>query len=169
MNFLSYRKSSLEFDDFIALVGPNASGKSNAVAAIKLLRDIPFHGLPIAIARRGGFDQLRHRSHGRPYDPALKLRFSYDGNESYYELALGAIDGKRYEVKHEHGVVKMGLDEYRFTNDSGKFSWTFIREGAELGVWSPRGKLAAIGIHVEQELYAMVKSVSFDHRSTGYA
>jgi len=134
VNFLSYRKSSLEFDDFIALVGPNASGKSNAVAAIKLLRDIPFHGLPIAIARRGGFDQLRHRSHGRPYDPALKLRFSYDGNESYYELALGAIAGKRYEVKHEHGVVKMGLDEYRFTNDSGKFSWTFIREGAELDI-----------------------------------
>jgi molybdate transport system ATP-binding protein len=26
-----------------------------------------------------------------------------------------------------------------------------------------------LGIHVEQELYALVKAVSFDHRSTGYA
>ena len=32
-----------------------------------------------------------------------------------------------------------------------------------------RRSLVQLGIHVEQELYAMVKSVSFDHRSTGYA
>jgi molybdopterin-binding protein len=26
-----------------------------------------------------------------------------------------------------------------------------------------------LGIHVGQDLYALVKAVSFDHRSTGYA
>jgi len=32
-----------------------------------------------------------------------------------------------------------------------------------------RRSLVQLGIHVEQDLYALVKAVSFDHRSTGYA
>src|SRR6266542_5697274 len=95
-NFLSYRNATLELGDFTALVGPNASGKSNAVAAIKLLREIPIYGLSNAIARRGGFDQLRHRSEGRPYDPALAVEFMVSEKLplSRYELKLGALSGK---------------------------------------------------------------------------
>jgi predicted ATPase len=120
-NFLSYKSGRLVFDDFVALVGPNASGKSNAVAAIKLLREIPIHGLPTAIARRGGFDQLRHRSAGRPYDPALRLSFSLgDEPESSYELKLGAVAGKRYTVKHEAAVVHAMGTVFEFVSDGKK-------------------------------------------------
>lgn len=123
-NFLSYRQATLEFGDFIALVGPNASGKSNAVSAIKLLREIPLHGLPTAIPRRGGFDQLRHRSQGHPYDPALRLDFSLEEEEreSFYELKLGALPGKRYEVKLEQGEVYVGGVRRAFTHVRGKFT-----------------------------------------------
>lgn len=125
-NFLSYRSGILTFGDFTALVGPNGSGKSNAVAAIKLLRDIPIHGLQTAIARRGGFDQLRHRSLGRPYDPALRVEFSMDGaRTSFYELKLSSIVGKRYEVKQERASVYMGKNEsYHVTNDGGIVRWS---------------------------------------------
>ena len=123
-NFLSYRSTVLEFDDFVALVGPNASGKSNAVAAIKLLREIPFHGLPTAIARRGGFDQLRHRSTGHPYDPAIRLDFRFGNNEeSYYELRLRALAGKRYEVKLERGTIHTDDGVSSFSNEGGSFTW----------------------------------------------
>lgn len=107
VNFLSYKSATLSFSDLVALVGPNASGKSNAVAAIKLLREIPVHGLPTAIARRGGFDQLRHRSSGHPYNPALRLTFRMPGApaSSHYELRLSAVKGKRYEVGSESGRV----------------------------------------------------------------
>lgn len=68
-NFLSYRRAELQFDQFVAVVGPNASGKSNLVAAIKLLREIPFHGLPTALARRGGFDQAASSKCRAPVRP----------------------------------------------------------------------------------------------------
>jgi predicted ATPase len=121
-NFLSYRDATLELGDFVALVGPNASGKSNAVAAIKLLRDIPQYGLPIAIARRGGFDQLRHRSEGRPYDPGLAIDFTLrdDLPPSRYELRLGALSGKRYEVKHEFANIHSPTGHFTFTHARGK-------------------------------------------------
>jgi predicted ATPase len=111
-NFLSYKSATLDIGDFTAVIGPNASGKSNAVAAIKLLRDIPSYGLPIAIARRGGFDQLRHRSHGHPNDPALKLTFRYaNASDSTYEIALAAVRGKRYRVKRESAALVLDNGE----------------------------------------------------------
>lgn len=121
-NFLSYRKATLELGDLTALVGPNASGKSNAVAAFRLLREIPTVGLPTAIARRGGFDQLRHRSEGRPYDPGLRVEFQATSGdeESSYELQLGAVQGKRYEVKLERGEVVTAGRHLRFRQALGR-------------------------------------------------
>lgn len=117
-NFLSYRDATLQFSDFVALVGPNSSGKSNAVSAIKLLRDIPAHGLPNAVRRRGGFDQLRHRSNGRPYDPGLRLEFQYANYPpSYYELSFSSVAGKRYEVKRESFRLHFATEIWGFDSD----------------------------------------------------
>ena len=128
-NFLSYKAARLDFGEFVALVGPNASGKSNLVAALKLLREIPLHGLPTAIARRGGFDQLRHRSAGRPYDPSLKITWHYgDSPLSSYEIRLGAIKGKRYEVKEERSTIHLGSDVYTLLSDGHSARWS----GSEL-------------------------------------
>lgn len=124
-NFLSYRSAVLNFSDFTALVGPNASGKSNAVAAIKLLRDIPIHGLPTAIARRGGYDQLRHRSAGHPYAPALRLEFRIGtSRKSFYELKLSSVAGKRYEIKQERAFVYLDDVEFSFVAENGMLKWT---------------------------------------------
>lgn len=123
-NFLSYKSAAFDFGRFIALVGPNASGKSNAVSAIRLLREIAVYGLPIALARRGGFDQLRHRSAGRPNDPALRLTFTFDGDsESYYELKLGAVRGGRYRVKEETASIQFRGDQFTMVSDGAKVRW----------------------------------------------
>lgn len=136
-NFLSYRSAILEFGDFVALVGPNASGKSNAVAAIKLLCEIPLYGLPGAIARRGGFDQLRHRGVGRPLDPALRLDFLLPGadRESHYELKLSGIAGKRYEVKSESAQI--------YAAENAEYSFSHTREGLSFFEKGPEGTLSS--------------------------
>lgn len=123
-NFLSFRQATLELGQFTALIGPNAAGKSNAVAALKLLHEIPLHGLPLAIARRGGFDQLRHRSRGRPYDPAIGLDFQFSPGdpESHYDLALGALPGGRYEVKSETATVRRQVGTFSFRHKRGQFN-----------------------------------------------
>ncbi|HEX5368086.1 MAG TPA: AAA family ATPase [Dehalococcoidia bacterium] len=129
-NFLSYRETSVEFGGLTALVGPNASGKSNAAAALKLLRDIPEYGLQTALLRRGGFDQLRHRSEGRPFDPKLAVEFEVDGGfrgngeraSCSYELELASVAGGRYAVKLERAVVELGegRGRWEFTQKRGK-------------------------------------------------
>lgn len=128
-NFLSYKTARIELGELIALVGPNASGKSNAVAAIKLLREVPSLGLPTAIARRGGFDQLRHRSHGHPNNPALRLSFRMGtAADSTYDLALAAVKGKRYRVKREAASVHLPDGSH----------WWFESDGSRV-VWSEAG------------------------------
>lgn len=123
-NFLSYKSASVDFGRFIALVGPNASGKSNAVSAIRLLREIAIYGLPIALARRGGFDQLRHRSAGRPNDPALRLTFAFEGQgESSYELKFGAVRGGRYRVKEETALVWFHGSHFTMKSDGERVEW----------------------------------------------
>jgi predicted ATPase len=139
-NFLSYQSAVLDLADLVALVGPNATGKSNAVAAIKLMREIPIHGLPIAIARRGGFDQLRHRSSGRPYNPALRLDFQFgDEPTSFYELKLRGLEGKRYEVKQERGAIFFGGDKYTFINNAGSLTFS-EKEGGSRQVRTNRDR-----------------------------
>lgn len=123
-NFLSYKKARINFGDFVALVGTNSSGKSNAVSAIKLLREISYHGLPTAVAKRGGFDQLRHRSAGHPYNPGIRLRFQLgDATPSSYELSFNAIKGKKYEVKRESATVHVNDGSYSFTRRGEDLSW----------------------------------------------
>ncbi|MCR2810308.1 MULTISPECIES: AAA family ATPase [unclassified Microbacterium] len=135
-NFLSYKHARLELADLIALVGPNASGKSNLVAAIKLLREIPIHGLPVALARRGGFDQLRHRSSGHPYDPSLRIEFHTIGSdrESFYEIKLGAVNPRSYRVKSEVAQVWIGDRRFSLSSDGSKVTSEEPDEESKSGI-----------------------------------
>jgi predicted ATPase len=121
-NFLSYREAALDLTNLNALVGPNASGKSNLVAALKLLGDLPTYGLQTAILRRGGFDQLRHRSRGRPYDPSIAIEFELGPGQtrSRYELHFAAVAGGRYAVKLEKAHIYIDDEEYSFTHRRGQ-------------------------------------------------
>ncbi len=145
-HFLSYRDATLEMGDLVALVGQNSAGKSNVLKALKLLRDIPQFGLQTAIARRGGFDQLRHRSEGRPYDPSIRVEFADSDARgiSHYELKLASVPGKRYEIKSESAVLYMGASRISLSNKRGRFEFSatedspFSRPNTEVTI--PQGQ-----------------------------
>ncbi len=59
-NFKSFADETVELSDFNLLVGPNASGKSNFVQALKFLQDIAVHGLENAISEQGGLRFLKN-------------------------------------------------------------------------------------------------------------
>jgi predicted ATPase len=126
-NFLSYREANLDLGDLVALVGPNASGKSNLVAALKLLSDIPTFGLQTALLRRGGFDQLRHRSKGRPFDPSIAVEFRVGDQEhtSRYQLQFASVAGGRYAIKLESAEIFGPEGRFAFTHARGKVDVEF--------------------------------------------
>lgn len=174
-NFLSYKAAALDFGNLIALVGPNASGKSNAVSAIRLLREIPTYGLATAIARRGGFDQLRHRSAGRPYDPAIRLTFQLDEErESFYELKLGAVKGGRYKVKRESALVHWDGRRFQMDSDGSKVAWTDAeehggRETFEFAVAPGQSALSTAGLagYIVHDVLQTMQTVEINPAKVG--
>ncbi|MDW8290941.1 MAG: AAA family ATPase, partial [Armatimonadota bacterium] len=63
-NFKSFRNVEVQLSPLTALVGANASGKSNFVQLFRFLRDIARMGLENAISLQGGAEYLLNRSIG---------------------------------------------------------------------------------------------------------
>jgi predicted ATPase len=60
-NWRNFRSIDVDLSDRVFIVGPNASGKSNLLDAIRFLKDIakPGGGLQQAIVQRGGVSKIR--------------------------------------------------------------------------------------------------------------
>lgn len=119
------------------LVGPNATGKSNFVDALRFLRDAARDGLDHAIVARGGIARVRQNSSGRPYNLGLGIEAlqSLDDGQSLpasYSLEIGSTSGGNYRVEREDascGQIEIyyppsgtdtgeaGLREQGFTRD----------------------------------------------------
>lgn len=120
-NFLSYTKATLEFEDFISLVGPNSSGKSNIVTALRILNEISSHGVQSAIARSGGFELIRHRGESKPGNPLIRLNFQYGNSQtSHYEISLKAVKGKKFQIKRESAELNIEQTRLWFNSNGSK-------------------------------------------------
>ena len=92
------------------LVGPNASGKSNFLDALRFLRDIadPKGGFQTAVALRGGVSQLRSLHARRK--PNVSVEVSLDlngaGEEWIYRLEFSQDNQRTPKVSRE--VVRLG-------------------------------------------------------------
>jgi predicted ATPase len=76
-NLLSFRDAELELRALNVLIGPNASGKSNLIAALGLLKAAP-ENLEAAIQRGRGaasMDSQRFVRRSRPNRCTYRLRF----------------------------------------------------------------------------------------------
>jgi predicted ATPase len=86
----NFRKVSVDVPERVFLVGPNASGKSNFLDALRFLRDLASRtgGLQRACAERGGVSKLRCLAARQDPDIGLTV-----------ELANGDKATWRYEIK----------------------------------------------------------------------
>lgn len=104
----------------VFLVGPNASGKSNLLDAIRFLRDIadPQGGLQRAVGTRHGVSQIRSL-HARRYpNVAVEVEMDLDEGESWsYRLEFNQTNQRVPIVERE--VVRRGEKVLRQRPDAG--------------------------------------------------
>lgn len=98
----------LNFENPLTLiVGPNASGKSNIIDALRFVRDALNDGLEHAVSSRDGITRIRQNSRTKPFKVSIALTFeTTDEDQSTqldYALTLKSLEGGNYVVESESG------------------------------------------------------------------
>ncbi len=91
-NWRNFRHVDVDLGNRVFLVGPNASGKSNFLDAIRFLRDIakPGGGLQKAVTERGGISKIRCLAARQYPDVEIEVKLSdYSNKEVLWIYAIG--------------------------------------------------------------------------------
>lgn len=112
-NWRNFRTFDVPFSDRVIIIGPNASGKSNLLDAIRFLRDIahPGGGLQRSITQRGGLSKVRCLAVRREPDVEIEVELSEGGSAPEYKYAIGItqqVRGYRQPVLRSEKVWKNG-------------------------------------------------------------
>lgn len=92
------------------LVGPNASGKSNFLDALRFLKDIadPKGGFQTAVANRGGVSQIRSL-HARRYpNVGIEVTVDLNGGESAWTYRVEFSQDNQRTPKVSREIVRFG-------------------------------------------------------------
>lgn len=101
-NWRNFLRVEVDLRDRVFLVGPNASGKSNLLDALRFLRDIVDpRGLQQAVSVRHGVSRLRSLHARRYSDVVLDVTLDLDGVTWRYRLAFNQDNLRRPVVKEE--------------------------------------------------------------------
>src|SRR5579864_8991403 len=89
-NWRNFQSIDVQLTDRVFIIGPNASGKSNLLDALRFLRDItkPGGGLQHAIAQRGGISKIRCLAARKEPDVEIEVELSENGSPGY-KYAIG--------------------------------------------------------------------------------
>lgn len=107
-NYKSLRSVSLEPSGLTVVVGANGSGKSNLADCIDFVSEIYSHGLEMAVARKGGYDNIAHHKKKRSRRPiSIDVTVTFD-----WTYIGGSRNQKRPELKlkcrHQFDFVTKG-------------------------------------------------------------
>ncbi len=108
----NFRKVSVDMPERVFLVGPNASGKSNFLDALRFLRDLaaPGGGLQRAVGERGGVSKIRCLAARQDPDVGITVTLANgNGVEWKYEIKFGQeTSGYRRPLLKREAVYKNG-------------------------------------------------------------
>jgi predicted ATPase len=104
-NWRNFQLADVELQRRVFLVGPNASGKSNFLDALRFLQDISSigGGIQEAIRRRGGVSAIRSLAARKNPDVGLSVRIGTDAEPELweYQVTFGRDASKKVIVKGE--------------------------------------------------------------------
>jgi predicted ATPase len=104
-NWRNFQRAEVELQRRVFLVGPNASGKSNFLDALRFLQDIAAigGGVQAAIRRRGGVSAIRSLAARKNPDVGLLVRIGTEEEPALWEYSVtfGRDAAKRVIVKKE--------------------------------------------------------------------
>ena len=109
-NWKNFRGVDLPLQRRLFVVGPNASGKSNLLDAVRFLRDIadPEGGFQRALKSRGGVKQIRCLHARRQPNIAIEVSLRLDETDWRYRLEFAQDKQRRPLIKKEE-VFKNGV------------------------------------------------------------
>ena len=113
-NWKNFQDATVELTHRVFIVGPNASGKSNLLDAVRFMRDIVKKGggFQRAVEYRGGLSRIRCVAADPTSDVALELHLAQNEDEPVhwiYRLAFN--DDARFVAETERiGVTARGLE-----------------------------------------------------------
>jgi len=115
-NWRNFRKAEIDLIEANYVLGPNASGKSNLLDALRFLRDVSKAkggGLQQALELRGGVSKVRCLHHRQDSEVAIEVGFSESASDTdirwSYRLAFTVeTRGKRRPLVRSEQVIRNG-------------------------------------------------------------
>jgi predicted ATPase len=154
-NYKSLKNVEFEPTPLSLLVGPNGAGKSNFASAVDFLSEVYRHGLELAIARKGGYENIAFRRQRRSRSPIA------------FEVT---VDVPRREVRGQ-GVFHM--DDWTLPDEFScrlKHAFSFRAHsqaiGAEFGVETEAFEVTLVR-HVEAGPASLAPLASFTRSEGG--
>jgi predicted ATPase len=136
-NWRNFRSVNIALQKRAFFVGPNASGKSNLLDAVRFLSEIArpgSGGLKAAIEDRGGFSSLRClQARTQPFvEIVAEIGNDTEANRWRYELRINVVNREKFPtVVHERisGPGNVNINRQRSSNDDAlEFSQTFMEQ-----------------------------------------
>ncbi len=115
-HFRSLDNVEIDLSNINIFVGNNASGKTNVIDAIRLVRDSISNGLDRAIGDRHGIESVRQWSPTRPF--RLSMTLNLDEGEKFKGKYQFSIDSARGEIRvfHEDAEIYEQSDIFESNN-----------------------------------------------------
>ena len=133
-NWKNFRVADVPLQKRLFVIGPNASGKSNFLDAIRFLRDVcdPECGFQRAVKLRGGVSQIRCLHARKQPDVAIEVELALEESIWMYRLVFKQ-DGQRRPVLTGEAVTRDGMPLFSRpnkddNNDPGRLSQTFLEQ-----------------------------------------
>jgi predicted ATPase len=133
-NWKNFRHVALDLERRVFVVGPNASGKSNLLDALRFLRDIadPEGGFQRAVRSRGGVSQIRCLHARKLPDVALDTSLQINGDVWNYKVEFAQDNQRRAVVRREevrrNDTVVLSRPDDEDEKDSNRLTQTHLEQ-----------------------------------------